>query len=51
MTDREYRIARLKLLHEGGALTGTPEEHLARHDQAQEDLKRLRKENEPCRTV
>jgi hypothetical protein len=49
MTDREYRIARLQLLHEGGALTGTPEEHLARHDQAQEDLKRLRQENSDAR--
>jgi hypothetical protein len=46
MTDREYRIARLKMLHEGGALVGTPEENLALHDRAQEDLYRLRKEND-----
>ena len=46
MTAREYMTQRLRLLHEGKALTGTPEEYLARHDQAQVDLLRLRAENE-----
>ncbi len=46
MSDREYMIARLKLLSEGGVLVGTPEEYLARHDQAQVDLLRLRAANE-----
>jgi hypothetical protein len=47
MTDREYRVARLKLLHEGGALVGTPEENLALHDRAQRELYENRKENQP----
>lgn len=45
MSARDYMIARLRLLSEGGALTGTPEEYLQRHDQAQVDLKRLREQN------
>lgn len=49
MNNSEYRRARLQLLHEGGALVGTPEEHLARHAQAQSDLLRLRAENETDR--
>jgi hypothetical protein len=49
MTPREYMAARLKLLDEGGVLTGTVDEHLERHEQAQEDLKRLRQENSDAR--
>jgi hypothetical protein len=49
MNNSEYRRTRLQLLHEGGALVGTPDEHLARHEQAQIDLLRVRAENEPDR--
>lgn len=49
MSPREYMAARLKLLDEGGVLTGTVDEHLERHEQAQEDLKRLRQENSDAR--
>lgn len=46
MNDRDYRTARLRLLYEGRELVGTPEEHLARHDQACADLLRVRAENQ-----
>lgn len=51
VTDREYMIRRLRLLHEGGALVGTPEENLARHDQAYADLLRVRAENQDNRDL
>ncbi len=46
MSDREYMIAGLKLLYEGGVLVGTPEEYIKRHEQAQVDLLRLRADKE-----
>ena len=46
MSATDYMRARLKLLAEGGALAGTPEQFIARHEQAYVDLLRLRAANE-----
>ncbi len=46
MSATDYMRARLKLLAEGGVLVGTPEEFIARHEQAYVDLLRLRAANE-----
>ena len=43
---RAYMVARLRLLHEGRALAGTPDEYLERHERADADLLRLRGEND-----
>lgn len=48
MSATDYMRARLKLLAEGGALVGTPEQFIARHEQAQVDLLRLRAELRPA---
>ena len=43
---RAYMVARLRLLHEGRALAGTPDEYLERHERADADLLRLRTDND-----
>jgi hypothetical protein len=42
VSGREYMAHRLRLLSEGRELAGTPEQYIARHDQALVDLLRLR---------
>jgi hypothetical protein len=43
---RAYIASRLRLLHEGRALVGTPDEYLERHERADADLLRKRADHD-----